>query len=134
MGQQRWPKLANLGTVRMVGDNLVATGVFLLSELVFRELDWDGQRYIDNDARDARRGISESTVTIGTVHLPDPIGPGGGWGGRRCRGCVRVRSRWRQRRRHQRRHLHCLSPIRRFVAVVQHRPDCWTVCKRFRTV
>jgi hypothetical protein len=57
------------------GDDLVATGTLLLSELVFPDLGWNGKRNIDDDAGDVLIGISENAVAIGTVRLPDPDGP-----------------------------------------------------------
>ena len=75
LGQQVWPKPPGLWAVRMFSDDLVATGALLLSELVFRDLGRDGERYIDDDARDILVGISENTVAIETVRLPDPDGP-----------------------------------------------------------
>jgi|AntDeeMetageno50_2_1112565.scaffolds.fasta_scaffold02762_2 hypothetical protein len=81
LGQQVWPKPPSLRTVRMFGDDLVATGALLLSGLVFRDLGWDGERNIDDDARDVLVGVSENAVVIGTVRLPDPDGPVRvGWG------------------------------------------------------
>ncbi|EMA47357.1 hypothetical protein C448_05346 [Halococcus morrhuae DSM 1307] len=68
----------------MFGDNFVATGALLLSELVFRDFGRDGKRYIDDDAGDVLVGIGENVVAIGTVRLPDPDGPVrvGWWPGR----------------------------------------------------
>jgi hypothetical protein len=57
------------------GDDLVATGALLLSELVFRDLSRDAKRYIDDDARDVLVGIGEKTVALGTARLPGPDGP-----------------------------------------------------------
>jgi hypothetical protein len=84
LGQQVWPKPPGLRTVRMFGDDLVATGAFLLSELVFRDLGWNGERNIDDDAGDVLVGIGENAVALGTVRLPDPDGPVrvGWWSGR----------------------------------------------------
>ena len=68
----------------MFGDDLVATGALLLSELVFRDLSRDAKRYIDDDTRDVLVGIGENVVAIGTVRLPDPDCPVrvGWWPGR----------------------------------------------------
>ena len=75
LGQQAWPKPPGLRTVRVFGDDLVATGALLLSELVFRDLGWDGVWYINDDAGDVLVEIGENAVAIGTVRLPDPDGP-----------------------------------------------------------
>ena len=84
LGQQAWPKPPSLRAVRVFSDDFVATGTLLLSELVFRDLGWNGERNIDDDAGDVLVGIGENVVAIGTVCLPDPDGPVrvGWWPGR----------------------------------------------------
>jgi hypothetical protein len=75
LGRQAWPKPPGPRTVRVFGDDFVVTGALLLSELVFRDLGWDWERYIEDDARDVLVWIGENMVAIGTVRLPDPDGP-----------------------------------------------------------
>jgi hypothetical protein len=74
LGQQVWPKPPGLRAIRVFGDNLVATGAFLLSEFVFRDFDWDRERDIDDDAGDVLVRIGENAVAIGAIRLPDPDG------------------------------------------------------------
>jgi hypothetical protein len=75
LGQQMWPKPPGFRAVRVFGDDFVATGAFLLSELVFRDFDWDREGNIDDDAGDVLVGIGEHAVAIGAARLPDPDGP-----------------------------------------------------------
>src|SRR5699024_9923801 len=84
LGQQARPKPPNLRAVRVFGNDSVAAGALLLSELVLRDFDWDRERNIDDDAGDVLVGIGENAVAIGTVRLPDPDGPVrvGWWSGR----------------------------------------------------
>ena len=84
LGQQAWPKPPSLRAVRVFSDDFVATGTLLLSELVFRDLGWNGERNINDDTGDVLIGIGENAVAIGTVRLPDPDGPVrvGWWSGR----------------------------------------------------
>ena len=72
LGQQVWPKPPSLRTVRVFGNDLVATGALLLSELVFRDLGWNEERNIDDDAGDVLVRIVENAVALGTIRLPDP--------------------------------------------------------------
>ena len=75
LGQQMWPKPPGLRTAWVFGDDLVATGAFLLSQLVFRDFDWDRERNIGDDAGDVLVRIGENAVAIGAARLPDPDGP-----------------------------------------------------------
>ena len=75
LGQQVWPKPPDLRAVGMLGDDLATTGTLLLSEFVFRDLNRDGKRNIDDDSGDVLVGIGENAVAIVAVRLPDPDGP-----------------------------------------------------------
>ena len=81
LGQQAWPKPPSLRTVRMFGDDLVATGAFLFSKFVFRDFSWDRERNVDDDARDILVGISENAVAMGTVRPPTRTVRSGSGGG-----------------------------------------------------
>ena len=67
LGQQAWPKPPSLRTVRMFGDDLVATGALPSS---YRDFSWDRERNVDDDARDILVGISENAVAMGQYASP----------------------------------------------------------------
>ncbi|EMA56584.1 hypothetical protein C451_01618, partial [Halococcus thailandensis JCM 13552] len=67
LGQQAWPKPPGFRTIRVFSDDFIATGTLLLSELVFRDFGWDGERNIDDGAGDVLIRIGENTVAIGAI-------------------------------------------------------------------
>ena len=74
LGQNVRPKPSGLGTIRMLGENLVSTRAVVLASFVLDDGEWHRVRRLNDRLREIAIRIGEDAITVRTVPLIDPDG------------------------------------------------------------